>query len=338
MQKKKILITGAAGFIGSNFVRMLMNETDSKYDLIALDSLTYAGNLENLADFKGKPGYRFVKADICDVSAMNELIQECDFVVNFAAESHVDRSIMGSEPFVKTNIEGTRVLLDACKQHGIDRYHQVSTDEVYGTLGKTGFFTETTPLAPNSPYSASKAGADLLVRAYNETFDFPATITRCSNNYGCWHFPEKLIPLFVTNLIDDKKVPVYGDGMQVRDWLHVTDHCKAILSVIENAADGAVYNVGGNNEQYNIDITKMILKHLNKDDSYIEHVTDRLGHDRRYAIDASKIKNDLGWEPTVDFKQGLTETIEWYINNENWWRKIKSGEYMEFYQQYYGNR
>ncbi len=322
---QKILVTGAAGFIGSNFVRLLLDEYEGDWEVVALDSLTYAGNLANLSDFIDRDNYEFVKGDICDEELMDEIVGKCDIVVNFAAESHVDRSIMGSAPFVRTNIEGTRVLLDMARKHEIKRFLQVSTDEVYGALGKTGLFLETTPLNPNSPYSASKAAADMLALAYYRTFKFPAVITRCSNNYGPYQFPEKLIPLFVTNLLEDKKVPVYGDGMQVRDWLHVSDHCRAIMAALARGQDGEVYNIGGNNEQYNIDMTKAILKHLGKDDSYIEYVTDRLGHDRRYAIDASKAKERLGWEPQVPFENGLANTIDWYIENKSWWTAIKTG-------------
>ncbi len=333
----KLFVTGAAGFIGSNFVRLILNET-SDYEVIAFDSLTYAGNLANLAEFEGNPRYQFIKGDICDEDQVNELLSGVDILVNFAAESHVDRSIMSSEPFVRTNIEGTRILIDAARRHNIQRYLQVSTDEVYGSLGKTGLFTETTPLAPNSPYSASKAAADLLVMAYHHTYGFPALITRCSNNYGPYQFPEKLIPLFVTNLLEEKKVPVYGDGMQVRDWIHVMDHCRAILTVIEKGRDGQVYNIGGENEQYNLTITKLILQALGRDESFIEHVKDRLGHDRRYAIDPTKTRDELGWRPQIPFEQGLKETIEWYLSNKTWWREIKSGEYMHYYEKQYVTR
>ena len=332
----KLFVTGAAGFIGSNFVRLLIEETD--YDVVAFDSLTYAGNLANLDDLQGKDRFTFVKGDICDEKQIDGLFSNIDMVVNFAAESHVDRSIISAAEFVRTNIEGTRVLADAARKHKIERFLQVSTDEVYGSLGKTGFFTEATPLSPNSPYSASKASADMLLLAYYHTHNFPVLVTRCSNNYGRYQFPEKLIPLFVTNLVENKKVPVYGDGMQVRDWLHVMDHCRAILTVLEKGKLGEVYNVGGNNEQYNMDMTKAIIKHLGKDESFIEYVKDRPGHDRRYAIDSSKIQSELGWAPKVSFDEGLKDTIDWYLSNESWWRSIRSGEYMNYYQKQYSNR
>lgn len=331
----KILVTGAAGFIGSNFVRLLLG-TDSEYHVVAYDALTYAGNLANLTEFEANKRFNFVKGDIRDAVAVDAVMGDIDIVVNFAAESHVDRSILSAADFISTNIEGTRILADAAMKYKVKRFLQVSTDEVYGSLGKTGFFTETTPLDPNSPYSASKTAADMLVMAYYRTHGFPLVITRCSNNYGPYQFPEKLIPLFVTNLLEDKKVPVYGDGMQVRDWIHVDDHCRAILTAIEKGQDGQVYNIGGNNEQYNIDITKIILKHLGKDDSAIEYVTDRLGHDRRYAIDATKSKEQLGWEPQVPFEQGMKDTIEWYMNNKPWWTAIKTGEYLKYYEKQYG--
>lgn len=333
-----ILVTGAAGFIGSNFVRLLLNGTSGDWNVIAYDDLTYAGNLQNLADFEGNAKFRFVRGDICDGAAVDKVMAAVDVAVNFAAESHVDRSIMSAADFIRTNVEGTRVLVDAAMKHKVKRFVQISTDEVYGSLGRTGFFTEDTPLKPNSPYSASKTAADLLVMAYHHTFGFPVVVTRCSNNYGTYQFPEKLIPLFVTNLLEDKKVPVYGDGMQIRDWIHVDDHCRAILTVIERGKNGEVYNVGGENEQYNLDITKIILKHLGRDDSYIEHVADRPGHDRRYAIDAAKIKQQLGWKPQVPFEEGLRSTIDWYIANKSWWSAIKTGEYMSYYEKQYGQR
>ena len=333
-----ILVTGAAGFIGTNFVRLLLSGANSGWQVIAYDNLTYAGNLANLEELQNNDRFTFVKGDICDQKAVDEVMEHVELVVNFAAESHVDRSILSAADFIRTNIEGARVLADAAMRHKIKRFVQVSTDEVYGSLGKTGLFTEQTPLSPNSPYSASKAAADLLLLAYHHTFNFPILVTRCSNNYGPYQFPEKLIPLFVTNLLEDKKVPVYGDGMQVRDWIHVEDHCRAILAVIEQGSIGEVYNVGGENEQYNIDITGLILKHLGKDETYIEHVTDRLGHDRRYAIDAGKIKQQIGWEPQVKFEEGMSQTIEWYLSHKPWWSAIKTGEYLSYYEKQYGSR
>ena len=334
---KKILVTGAAGFIGSNFVRLLLRPGQD-WQIVAYDALTYAGNLANLQDLQGDPRFSFVKADICDGAAVDEAIKGIDIVVNFAAESHVDRSILSAADFIRTNIEGTRMLADAALRHKVGRFVQISTDEVYGSLGKTGYFTELTPLSPNSPYSASKAAADMLLLAYHHTYKFPVLVTRCSNNYGPYQFPEKLIPLFITNLMEGKKVPVYGDGMQVRDWIHVLDHCRAILRVIEAGREGQVYNIGGGNERYNIDITRLLLGFLGRDESYIEHVADRLGHDRRYAIDSSKIQAELGWKPEVDFAQGLAETVEWYKNNRSWWSAIKSGEYLKYYEKQYGTR
>ena len=333
-----ILVTGAAGFIGSNFVRLLLGDTTGDYKVLAYDALTYAGNLANLDDCQSSDRFEFVKGDICDAEKVGRLTAGVDIVVNFAAESHVDRSIMSSADFIQTNVEGTRVLADAAMKHNVRRFMQISTDEVYGSLGKTGAFTETTPLSPNSPYSASKAAADLLLLSYHRTYGFGVLITRCSNNYGPYQFPEKLIPLFVTNLLEEKKVPVYGDGLQVRDWIHVDDHCRAILAVIERGREGEVYNVGTQNEQPNIEIVRRILSYLKKDDSYIEYVKDRLGHDRRYAIDPAKIESELGWKPQVDFDQGLPETIDWYVNSQEWWSAIKSGEYLKYYEKQYADR
>lgn len=327
---KRILVTGAAGFIGSNFVRSLLCDSEFDIDIIGLDALTYAGNLANLADCEDRPGFRFLKGDICDTDIVDECMAGVSVVVNFAAESHVDRSIHAAADFIRTNVGGTQVLADAAMKHNVERFVQISTDEVYGSLGETGFFNESTPFSPNSPYSASKAAADLLMQAYHHTYKFPVVITHCSNNYGPYQFPEKLIPLFVSNLLEGKKVPVYGDGMQVRDWLHVDDHCRAIRCVMEKGRVGQVYCIGGNNEQANIDITEAILRILDMDLSFIEHVTDRLGHDRRYAIDASKIKNELGWQPQVNFEEGLALTVEWYIQNESWWLGIKTGEYLKY--------
>jgi len=335
----KLLITGGAGFIGSNFVRYMVNKYPN-YQIVNLDLLTYAGNLENLKDIENAPNYKFVRGDIADREFVQGLFKEekFDYVLNFAAESHVDRSITDPGIFVQTNIQGTLALLDAAKTFGVTKYLQVSTDEVYGTLGETGYFTEETPLAANSPYSASKAGADLLVRAYHETFNLPVNITRCSNNYGPFHFPEKLIPLMIINALNDKDLPIYGDGLNIRDWLHVEDHCQAIDLVLHKGRNGEVYNVGGNNERTNIDIVKTILKHLNKPESLMKFVKDRPGHDRRYAIDATKLRNELGWSPKYNFETGIEQTINWYLNNQEWWENIISGEYQEYVKSQYGNR
>ena len=335
----KLLITGGAGFIGSNFVRYMVNKYP-EYQIVNLDLLTYAGNLENLKDIENASNYTFVKGDIADRTFVKELFEteKFDYVINFAAESHVDRSITNPDIFVQTNIQGTLALLDAAKTIGVKKYLQVSTDEVYGTLGETGYFTETTPLAANSPYSASKAGADLLVRAYHETFDLPVNITRCSNNYGPFHFPEKLIPLMIINALHDKELPVYGNGLNVRDWLHVEDHCQAIDLVLHNGRIGEVYNVGGNNERTNIDIVKTILKQLGKPESLIKYVKDRPGHDLRYAIDATKLREELGWKPKYTFETGIEQTIKWYLDNQDWWQNIISGEYQEYFKSQYGDR
>ncbi|MEN0664372.1 dTDP-glucose 4,6-dehydratase [Caldifermentibacillus hisashii] len=335
----KVLVTGGAGFIGSNFVRYMVKKYP-EYQIVNLDLLTYAGNLENLKEIENKPNYKFVKGDIADHEFINGFFAEekFDYVINFAAESHVDRSITEPGIFVRTNVQGTQVLLDAAKNIGVKKYLQVSTDEVYGTLGETGYFTEETPLAPNSPYSASKAGADLLVRAYHETYGMPVNITRCSNNYGPFHFPEKLIPLMIINALHDKDLPVYGDGLNVRDWLYVEDHCEAIDTVLHKGVVGEVYNIGGNNEHTNIEIVKTILKHLGKPESLIKFVKDRPGHDRRYAIDATKIRTELGWEPKHTFESGIKETIDWYLENKDWWENIISGEYQQYFKQQYGDR
>lgn len=320
-----LLVTGGAGFIGSCFVRyMLKNHPD--YKIINLDALTYAGNLDNLKDVETNPNYSFVHGNICDKQLVDALMSQVDACVNFAAESHVDRSITGPEIFIQTNVGGTLNLLEMAKKHKISRYLQVSTDEVYGTLGKTGYFTETTPLAPNSPYSASKASADMLVRAYYETYKMPVLTTRCSNNYGPYQFPEKLIPLFISNLLKGEKVPVYGDGMNIRDWLYVYDHCSAIDTVLHKGRLGEVYNIGGNNEKANIEITKLLIKELGRDESSIKYVEDRLGHDRRYAIDSSKIQNELGWHPSVTFEEGIKITIDWYLNNQDWIKRLENRE------------
>ena len=332
-----ILVTGGAGFIGSNFVRYMV-EKYSDYHIINLDALTYCGNLENLKDIEDKDNYTFVKGDIRDKAIVDELVEKSDYVINFAAESHVDRSIADPEIFIKSNVLGTQVLLNAAKEHGVEKYIQISTDEVYGTLGKTGYFTEDTPLQPNSPYSASKAGGDLIARAYHETFGLPVNITRCSNNYGPYQFPEKLIPLMISNALEDKKLPVYGDGKNVRDWLHVHDHCSAIDLVLHEAKPAEVYNIGGNNEKQNIEIVKLILGELGKDESLIEFVTDRLGHDRRYAIDSTKIQEELSWKPEYTFEVGIRKTIQWYLDNQDWMSQVKSGQYQQYYERMYSGR
>ena len=337
-----LLVTGAAGFIGSNFVRMLAKRREP-VKIVALDKLTYAGNLANIADVLG-PDIQFVKADICDLDAITKIYDQhkVTHVAHFAAESHVDRSILGSGPFVHTNVIGTQILLDVAKARSCEKFLYVSTDEVYGTLPEDQpdvKFTEETPLQPNSPYSASKAGGDCLVRSYFHTFNMPVVTTRCSNNYGPFHFPEKLIPLFVTNLMEDKQVPLYGDGKNVRDWLYVEDHCDAIWAVLNKGKPGEIYNVGGNNEMTNRQITEIILREMNKPwDKFVKYVQDRPGHDRRYAIDASKIKNELGWEPKYRFEQAIKTTIQWYRDNESWWRNIKSGEYLKYYETQYAGR
>jgi dTDP-glucose 4,6-dehydratase len=328
-----LLITGGAGFIGSNFIRYILDKYP-EYRVINLDKLTYAGNLENLAGIDKDPRYAFEKGDICDKTRIQMCVvrYEIDAIVHFAAESHVDRSILGASEFVRTNIAGTNVLLEVVKELNIKRFLQVSTDEVYGSLGATGLFTEETPLHPNSPYSASKASADMLALAYQHTFGLPIVVTRCSNNYGPYQFPEKLIPLMIANALNDKPLPVYGDGKNVRDWLHVEDHCSAIDAVFHRGRVGEVYNIGGNNEKPNIEIVKLILRNLGKPESLIVYVEDRLGHDRRYAIDSSKIQNELGWKPTYTFERGIEETIKWYVDNKKWWERIISGEYQKYYQ------
>ncbi|WP_339157802.1 dTDP-glucose 4,6-dehydratase [Paenibacillus sp. FSL W8-0186] len=334
----KLLVTGGAGFIGSNFVLYMLQQYP-EYEIINVDSLTYAGNLENLKSVENNPKHTFVKADITDAKAMDELVsQGVDVIVNFAAESHVDRSILEPDVFVKTNVLGTQVLLDAARKYEITKFVQVSTDEVYGTLGDTGFFTEKTPLEPNSPYSSSKAGGDLLVRAYHETFGLPVNITRCSNNYGPYQFPEKLIPLMISKALADESLPIYGDGLNVRDWLYVEDHCSAIDLVIHKGKNGEVYNVGGHNERTNIQIVKTILEQLGKPESLMTFVKDRPGHDRRYGIDPTKIMSELGWKPKHNFETGIKETIAWYLQNKEWWTRIQSGAYQEYYAKQYGER
>jgi dTDP-glucose 4,6-dehydratase len=334
-----LLVTGGAGFIGSNFVRYML-EKYSNYKVVNYDLLTYAGNLENLKDVENHPNYTFVKGNINNRELVDYLVKthEIDVIINFAAESHVDRSITDPDIFVKTNVLGTQALLDVAKANNIIKYVQISTDEVYGTLGETGYFTEQTPLAPNSPYSASKAGGDLLVRVYHETYGLNANITRCSNNYGPYHFPEKLIPLMITNALEGKELPIYGDGQNIRDWLHVKDHCAAIDLVIHKGKPGEVYNIGGHNERTNNEIVYLIVEKLGVSKDLIKYVADRPGHDRRYAIDPTKIMTELGWKPQYTFETGILETIQWYIDNQEWWKNIKSGEYMNYYQKQYGDR
>ena len=338
----KILVTGAAGFIGSNFV-FHMRKAHPEYDIIALDSLTYAGNLETLAPVMEEDHFTFVRCDITDREGVRKVFEEHhpDVVVNFAAESHVDRSIEDPGVFLRTNILGTQVLMDACREFGIRRFHQVGTNEVYGDLPLDRpdlFFTEDLPLQASSPYSASKASADLLTMAYHRTYGLPVTISRCSNNYGPYQFPEKLIPLMIANALADKPLPVYGTGENVRDWLYVEDHCRAIDMILENGKVGEVYNIGGHNERSNLDVVKTILKQLGKPESLITFVGDRKGHDLRYAIDPSKIHGELGWMPETKFDDGICQTIDWYLNNESWWKNIISGDYMEYYEKMYGNR
>jgi dTDP-glucose 4,6-dehydratase len=334
-----LLVTGGAGFIGSNFIRHILNKYP-EYRVINLDKLTYAGNLENLTGADKDPRYAFEKGDICDKARVQLCVMryEIDVFINFAAESHVDRSILGAAEFVQTNIAGTNVLLEVAKELKIKKFLQVSTDEVYGSLGLTGLFTEETPLHPNSPYSASKASADMLALAYQHTFGLPVVLTRCSNNYGPYQFPEKLIPLMIANALHNKPLPVYGDGMNVRDWLHVKDHCSAIDEVLHRGKIGEAYNIGGNNEKTNIEIVRLILQNLGKPESLITYVKDRPGHDRRYAIDSSKIQRELGWQPSYTFERGIAETIKWYTNNQAWWKRIISGDYKEYYKVLYGGR
>lgn len=338
----KILVTGGAGFIGSNFVYYELDNYPND-EVICLDKLTYAGNLETLEVAMKNPKFKFVKGDIADRTFVNELFasEQPDVVVNFAAESHVDRSIENPEIFLQTNVIGTSVLMDACRKYGNIRYHQVSTDEVYGDLPLDRpdlFFTETTPLHTSSPYSASKASADLLVQAYYRTYKLPVTISRCSNNYGPYHFPEKLIPLMIANVLNDKNLPVYGKGENVRDWLYVEDHCSAIDLIIRKGKIGEVYNIGGHNERTNLEVVKTIIKELGKSEDLIEFVTDRPGHDRRYAIDPTKIHDELGWLPATKFDDGIKKTIEWYLTHKSWWEKIVSGEYKDYYDKMYKNR
>jgi len=335
---KNILVTGGAGFIGSNFINYILNKRDD-YFIVNLDKLTYAGNLENLKPSERKKNYSFVKGDITNHELVNYIFQKYDikFVINFAAESHVDRSILGSEIFYRTNVIGTNVLLEVSRKYEVERFLQISTDEVYGSLGPEGSFTETTSLSPNSPYSSSKAAADMMALAFYHTYALPVLITRCSNNYGSYQFPEKLIPLMIINCLKDKELPVYGDGMNVRDWIYVVDHNRAVESVFENGKIGEVYNIGAENEMPNIKIVELIIGHLNKSRNLIKFVKDRPGHDRRYAIDATKIKNELGWKPEFSFEQAMKDTIDWYISNKNWWSRIISGDYQKYYEKQYNS-
>ncbi|MBA4418793.1 MAG: dTDP-glucose 4,6-dehydratase [Syntrophus sp. (in: bacteria)] len=332
-----ILVTGGCGFIGSNFIRYMLSR--HPYHIINFDSLTYAGNLENLKEIEDDPRYTFIKGDIAEKEDVEKVLErDVGAIINFAAESHVDRSIMNPDAFIKTNISGTFNLLEEAKKRGIKRFVQISTDEVYGSLGKEGKFREDTPLAPNSPYSASKTSSDLLAMAYYKTYGTPIIITRCSNNYGPYQFPEKLIPLIITNALADIELPVYGDGMNVRDWIHVLDHCAAIDVVFHKGETGNVYNIGGENERANIEIVKLILSILGKPETLIKYVKDRPGHDRRYAIDSTKVKNSLGFETKMSFKKGMEETVQWYLEHKSWWERIKSGEYLAYYERMYKNR
>lgn len=338
----KVIVTGGAGFIGSNFVHHLINKYQ-EYQIINLDLLTYAGNLENLKLVEDKSNYKFVKGDIANRKFIYDLFEQeaPDIIVNFAAESHVDRSIDNPEAFVKTNVLGTTTLLDACRKYGIKRYHQVSTDEVYGDLPLDRpdlFFTEQTPLHTSSPYSSSKASADLFVLAYYRTYRLPVTISRCSNNYGPYHFPEKLIPLIISRALACEEIPVYGTGENIRDWLHVSDHCEAIDLILHKGHEGEVYNIGGHNEKTNLEVVKTILKELDKPEDLIKYVTDRPGHDMRYAIDPTKIESELGWKPRYTFETGIRHTIQWYLDNQKWWKNILSGEYSSYFNKMYGKR
>jgi len=334
---KNILVTGGAGFIGSNFINYILSKHED-YFLVNLDKLTYAGNLENLKPSEGKRNYSFIRGDIANTELVSYIFEKfkIKYVINFAAETHVDRSISGSEIFYRTNVIGTNVLLEVSKKYGVEKFIQISTDEVYGSLGKDGYFTEGTPLSPNSPYSSSKAAADLMVLAFHRTYGFPGIVTRCSNNYGSYQFPEKLIPLMIINSLHNKKLPVYGDGLNVRDWIYVADHNKAVDIVLESGESGEVYNIGAGNEMPNIKIVELILEHLGKSKELIQYVKDRPGHDRRYAIDSVKIKKKLGWNPEYSFEEAIRDTIEWYIKNEKWWQKIISGEYQHYYKNQYG--
>lgn len=330
---QRYLITGGAGFIGSNFIHYLF-EKYNDVEIINLDKLTYAGNLDNLKNLEQRANYKFVKGDICDSKIIEELMKDCDYVINFAAESHVDRSIGAPDDFIRTDVYGTFVLLEIARKYSTKKFIQISTDEVYGSI-ENGSFRETDPLMPSSPYSASKAGADRLAYSYYVTYNLPVIITRCSNNFGPYQYPEKLIPLFITNAIEDRQLPLYGDGMNVRDWIYVSDHCDAIDFLLHHGIEGEVYNIGGNNERNNLEITHKILKGLEKSPDLITHVKDRPGHDRRYSLDCSKLAT-LGWQPKYQFEKAMDLTIDWYRNNRQWWEKIKSGEYLEYYKRHYG--
>jgi len=333
----KLLVTGGVGFIGSNFIHYIRREHPD-WEITNLDKLTYAGNPENLKDIQDQPTYHFVKGDIADRKQIDRLLsQGIDVIVNFAAESHVDRSILDASPFIETNVKGTQVLLEGAKKHGVQRFIQVSTDEVYGSTD-SGCFTEESPLSPNSPYSASKAAADLLCRAYFKTHHLPAIITRCTNNFGPYQFPEKLIPLAITNALEDKPIPVYGDGLNIRDWIFVADHCRALDTVILKGKLGEIYNIGSGNEKTNLELIRKLLELLDKPQSLIQFVTDRPAHDRRYALDCARISTELGWKPAHSFDEALSATVDWYLKNESWWRSIKSGEYSRYYQEMYHNR
>ena len=335
---KSLLVTGGAGFIGSNFINYILSKRDDFF-IVNLDKLTYAGNLENLLRVEKNKNYNFVKGDITNEELINYLFQKYNFthVINFAAESHVDRSILGSEIFFQTNVLGTNILLECSKRYGLKKFVQISTDEVYGSLGSSGYFTEETPLKPNSPYSASKAAADMMALSFHHTYDVPVVITRCSNNYGPFQFPEKLIPLMIINSIHNKKLPVYGDGLNVRDWIYVDDHSLAIELILENSKDGEVYNIGASSEMTNIEIIKLILKHLQKSEDLISFIKDRPGHDKRYAIDSTKIQQVVGWKPLRKFDEAIISTIDWYLENSAWWKRITSGEYRKYYEIQYSN-
>lgn len=334
----RILVTGGAGFIGSNYVRLVLG-TDPGVEVINVDALTYAGNLENLENVSDHPRYRFVKADICDRAALESIFAEgVHGVVHFAAESHVDRSIADSRAFVRTNVEGTQVLLDLARRYGVQRFVHISTDEVYGSLGPTGRFTESSPVQPRNPYAASKAASDLLALSYCHTYGLPVIVTRCSNNYGPYQFPEKFIPLVIANALEEKPIPVYGDGLQVRDWIYVEDHCRAVHTILQRGRPGEVYNIGGDGERFNIDVVRAILRLLGKPETLIRHVADRPGHDRRYAMDYSKLRSELGWSPRETFESGLRRTVGWYLENTEWLRRVRSGAYLDYYERQYGGR